>query len=293
MWPGRSPLESLRLYLLGGFQGGLPLGAKYGIFAVKRAEEYRLETNDEDEGGRAKDANRARTTGAALEAHYRFVLWLVPTVERFPRKQKFLLGERIQATALDVLERLIEATYTRQRRGRLADANLGLEKLRFLFRLARDLRILDYRRYEYAARSIDETGRRVGAWNKAHNAQEIGERRCAGARYARRNHRKTKAIRSCWRSSDRVAELLGRERWPDWLRRFCQRTRCRAFSVADSLARDALLGGNFDFTAWQGSGGVVACFRGRTPIASWRNAGELMVANRTIADLLRTMENDL
>ena len=30
---------------------------------------------------------------------------------------------------------------------------------------------------------------------------------------------------------------------------FCQRTRCRALSVADSLARDALLGGNFDFTA--------------------------------------------
>ena len=72
-------------------------------------------TNDEDQSGRTKDANRARTTGAALEAHYRFVLWLVPTVERFPRKQKFLLGERIQATALDVLEHLIEATYTRQR----------------------------------------------------------------------------------------------------------------------------------------------------------------------------------
>ena len=44
--------------------------------------------------------------------HYRFVLWLVPTVERFPRKQKFLLGERIQATALDVPEHLIEATYS-------------------------------------------------------------------------------------------------------------------------------------------------------------------------------------
>ena len=38
---------------------------------------------------------------------------------------------------------------------------------------------------------------------------------------------------------------------------------------------------------------MVARFRDRTPIASWRNAGELMVANRTIADLLLTMENDL
>ena len=128
--------------------------------------------NEEDEGGRSNQANRARTTGAALEAHYRFLLWLVPAVERFPRKQKFLLGERIQTTALDVLERLVEATYTRRRRGHLTDANLGLEKLRFLFRLARDLRILDHRRYEHAARSMDETGRRVGAWSKAHDAQE-------------------------------------------------------------------------------------------------------------------------
>lgn len=62
----------------------------------------------------------ARETGAALEAHYRFILWLVPAVERFPRNRKFLLGDRIQATALDVLEELIEATYTKRRTGHLA-----------------------------------------------------------------------------------------------------------------------------------------------------------------------------
>ena len=84
-------------------------------------------------------ADRARTTGAALEAHYRFVVWLVPTLERFPRSQKFLLGDRMQHTALDVLERLIEATYTRRRGGQLALANIGIEKLRFLCRLAHDL----------------------------------------------------------------------------------------------------------------------------------------------------------
>ena len=66
---------------------------------------------------------------------YRFVLWLVPTVEKFPRRQRFLLGDRLQATALDVLERLVEATYTRDRRRHLDAANLGIEKLRFLFRL--------------------------------------------------------------------------------------------------------------------------------------------------------------
>ncbi len=38
--------------------------------------------------------DQARQTGPALEAMYRFVLWLVPTVEKFSRRQKFLLGDR-------------------------------------------------------------------------------------------------------------------------------------------------------------------------------------------------------
>ena len=60
---------------------------------------------------------QAQRTGPALETMYQFLLWLVPAVEKFPRRQKFLLGDRIQTTALDVLERLIEATYTRARAG--------------------------------------------------------------------------------------------------------------------------------------------------------------------------------
>ena len=115
---------------------------------------------------------RARETGPALEFHYRFLLWLVPAVEHFPRRQKFLLGDRIQNTALDVLERLIEATYIKQRDEHLARANLGIEKLRFLFRLAQELRCLDRRRYEHAARSLDEVGRKVGAWRKAHRGRK-------------------------------------------------------------------------------------------------------------------------
>jgi len=112
-------------------------------------------------------ADNARRTGPALEAMYRFTLWLVPTVEKFPRSQKFLLGDRIQSTALDVVERLIEATYTRARRPALQAANLGLEKLRVLFRLATEMRYLDDRRYEHAARSLDEVGRLIGGWMRA------------------------------------------------------------------------------------------------------------------------------
>ncbi len=117
-------------------------------------------------------ADRARETGPALEAHYRFILWLAPTVARFPRTVKFVLGDRMQNTAVDVLEALLEATYTRRRDAHLSRANLGIEKLRFFFRLALDLRCLDARRYEHAARCLDDTGRRIGAWRKAHRDHE-------------------------------------------------------------------------------------------------------------------------
>lgn len=44
--------------------------------------------------------DNARETGASLEVMYRFVLWLVRTLEGFPRSQRFLLGDRMQTAAM-------------------------------------------------------------------------------------------------------------------------------------------------------------------------------------------------
>lgn len=57
--------------------------------------------------------SNARKTGPSIEAHFQFLLWFIPAVEKFPRDQKFLLGDRMQNIAADVLEALIEATYQR------------------------------------------------------------------------------------------------------------------------------------------------------------------------------------
>ncbi len=120
---------------------------------------------------RDRDKEKASTPVApVLEKMHQFMLWLIPTVDKFPRAQKFLLGDRLQTAALDVMERLIEAAYRRDKVAALEQANLGLEKLRFLFRLAFDLRYLDMRRYEFSARAINEIGRMVGGWRKASHA---------------------------------------------------------------------------------------------------------------------------
>jgi hypothetical protein len=50
-----------------------------------------------------------------------------------------------------------------------------------LFRLAAQLRCLDLRRYEHAARSIDGIGRLVGAWTKAHAAHADAPQNAATA----------------------------------------------------------------------------------------------------------------
>jgi hypothetical protein len=54
---------------------------------------------------------------------YQFLLWLIPTLEKFPRSQKFLLGDQLQRQALKVLDHLITATYTRQREADLRAAH--------------------------------------------------------------------------------------------------------------------------------------------------------------------------
>jgi len=108
----------------------------------------------------------ARRFGPAIEALHVFLKWSGPAVEGFPRAHKFTLGDRITATALDALERLIEATYDRERQKPLHAANLAVEKLRHLFRLAHVLHCLDHRRYEHAARQLDDIGRLIGGWKR-------------------------------------------------------------------------------------------------------------------------------
>lgn len=101
---------------------------------------------------------------------YDLLLYLVPQLARFPRSQKFALADRIQNTLTEVLEALIRAYYLPRgepKRSALQQVNLDLEVLRYLIRLAKDLRCLDLRRYELVQKHIHEIGVQNGAWLKS------------------------------------------------------------------------------------------------------------------------------
>ena len=98
---------------------------------------------------------------------YDLLAWLLPVLAKFPRDQKFLLGDRLQTSLMDVLGLLIEANYTRDRGHLLRRANIELEKFRFWVRLASDMRFLGSRRYHFLAERVDEIGRMLGGWISA------------------------------------------------------------------------------------------------------------------------------
>jgi len=108
---------------------------------------------------------------AVITKTYDLILWSCNHTSRFPRNHRFVLGDRIERNLYGLLETLIAAKYTKDRRRLLEDANLSLEILRFQMRLAKDLQCLKVESYAFAAKSIDEVGRLVGGWLRARPAE--------------------------------------------------------------------------------------------------------------------------
>ena len=102
----------------------------------------------------------------ALTRTYDLLLWMIPQLEKFPKSQRYLLGDRIETLLLDIMDVIIHAVYTKNKTTYLKEANLKIEKLRYLIRLAKDLKYLNIKRYEYVSRCLNEIGSEIGGWIK-------------------------------------------------------------------------------------------------------------------------------
>lgn len=92
-----------------------------------------------------------------------YTVWLLKKINNFPRKQKFILGEKIGKRALNISEELIAMQYLprKERKKRLPIFNLKLESLRELMRLAWKMDFLSRRSFIWQEAKIDEVGRMV------------------------------------------------------------------------------------------------------------------------------------
>ena len=109
---------------------------------------------------------------SALTKTYDLVLWIIPQLEKFPKNQRYLLGDRIETNLLEVMELIIQAIYTKEKASSLNEANLKIEKLRYLIRLTIDLRYLSIKKYEYVSKCLNEIGSEIGGWLKYQKSKD-------------------------------------------------------------------------------------------------------------------------
>lgn len=122
----------------------------------------------------ARRRTAARRTGAAgsrqgpaiFDALYDLILVLYQAVRGFPKSQQFVLGRRIEETAVQMLAGVIEANTISDKRAPLRAVSVELEKLRVFLRLAKDLGFVSFKKYETLSERVDAIGRMLGGWMK-------------------------------------------------------------------------------------------------------------------------------
>jgi four helix bundle protein len=100
------------------------------------------------------------------QKHYDFMLYSFPIIGRFPKEQRFVLGQQIENSMLEIGQMIVHANKLRQKKGKLYEIDIELEKLRFLIRLAKDLKMMSISKYGHHCERLDEIGRLLGGWLK-------------------------------------------------------------------------------------------------------------------------------
>jgi len=95
-----------------------------------------------------------------------FLKWLFSLIDKFPKKARFTFVDRLINLALQIVEDLVEARYSRNKAAVLKRANLNLEKMRVLLRLCHESKFISGKSYEHASYQLNEVGKMLGGWMK-------------------------------------------------------------------------------------------------------------------------------
>jgi len=93
-------------------------------------------------------------------------------VPKFPKREQYILGQRIENLVLDFLSLIVEANERKEKLEILKKASVVLNKLRVFVRLAKDLKFLSFGQYETLSKMIDEIGKMLGGWIKHSKTKE-------------------------------------------------------------------------------------------------------------------------
>ncbi len=97
---------------------------------------------------------------------YDLIRWVNEETTLFPKSQRFTLAQQIQNESLELLKCFIAIRRNLDAEVNFKRADVHLETLRILFRLSKDLSLLNLKKYETIEKMLDELGKLLGDWGK-------------------------------------------------------------------------------------------------------------------------------
>jgi len=87
----------------------------------------------------------------------------------FPKQEKYTLGQMVEKTILEMLEKILVANYAPkyQKCQALQLVSQKNDLLKYLIRLAYDIRCLNSKKYLYLEKEVIEIGKMLGGWLKS------------------------------------------------------------------------------------------------------------------------------
>ena len=102
----------------------------------------------------------------AIEICHDLLKWMIPQLDKMPRSRRYTLGLHMEQSLLAILENLISASYSQQKRQFLTTANQKIGLIQHLWRLCMELKLISMKKYHYGSTIID-LGRQTGGWLKS------------------------------------------------------------------------------------------------------------------------------
>ena len=93
--------------------------------------------------------------------------WTIERATKMPREHKFVVGDKLVETCLEITTLLVEASFARDKLELLARASRALTRARVIVRIAQRLRLLSEKQREHFINESLTIGKMLGGWTRS------------------------------------------------------------------------------------------------------------------------------
>lgn len=97
---------------------------------------------------------------------------MMPTLRNFPKAERFTLAQVIQNTSLSCIDKVLTANLDKPNRVKnILHAQVTIQRLQVLVRIAKTHKFMDEKRYEIFSEKITEVSKMLNGWRESAKKQ--------------------------------------------------------------------------------------------------------------------------